>query len=76
MEMRAAVSAPPLEESIDYQARRLVADLHAPNARVYWSDLLVTSAVGWGAFLYGVLAAPFSAMQAAALVIASLALYR
>ena len=76
MEMRAAVSAPPIEESIDYRARRLVADLHAPNARVYWSDLLITSAVGWSAFLYGVLVPPFSAMQAAALVTASLALYR
>jgi fatty acid desaturase len=76
MEMRAAVSAPAAEESFDYRAHRLVADLHAPNARVYWSDLLITSAVGWVAFVYGVMASPFSAVQTAALVIASFALYR
>lgn len=76
MEMRAAVSAPPVEESIDYRAHRLVADLHAPNVRVYWSDLLITSAVGWVAFRFGMVAAPFSPIQGAALVIASFALYR
>jgi fatty acid desaturase len=75
MEMRAAVSAP-AEESFDYQAHRLVADLHAPNARVYWCDLLITSGVGWIAFVYGVVAPAFSAIQMAALVVASFALYR
>ena len=76
MELRAAVSAPPVEESTDYLAHRLVADLHAPNVRVFWSDLLITSAIGWIAFVYGLLAEPFSAIQLSALVVASFGLYR
>src|SRR5687768_4140120 len=66
----------PVEQSFDHVAHRLLADLHAPSARVYWTDLLITAAVGWGSFAYGMLAMPFSAAQWTALAIAAFALYR
>ena len=31
-------------------ALRLVKDLHQPRPAIYWSDLALTAAVGWGAF--------------------------
>ncbi|HSU58143.1 MAG TPA: fatty acid desaturase [Bryobacteraceae bacterium] len=60
----------------DVQVRALVRDLHRVSASVYWSDLLASSIVGWGAFVFGVVLPPFSAGMVAAALIAIFALYR
>lgn len=44
---------PPSPEEHLAQARRSLADLHRPDPRVYWLDLLATAAVTWGALAAG-----------------------
>jgi fatty acid desaturase len=58
------------------EARRLAKGYFEPNPLIYWSDLLLTAAIGWGAFGLAVLAAPLSLWQSLCLLVASLALYR
>ncbi len=53
----------------------LVSDLLAPRPRIYWADLLVTAAVGWGA-LFACAAAPRGPAGAVSFAVAVLALYR
>jgi fatty acid desaturase len=60
--------------SFDDCARDLVRDLHAPVAKIYWADLILTAIVGWGAFWAAVALRPPAA--AVALMIATLAIYR
>lgn len=62
------------EQSADDRARELVRDLHSPNPRIFWADLVGTAAVGWIAFIAGV--ALNSYLSFLAFTIASLALYR
>lgn len=57
-------------------ARELVMPLAVPKPAIYWIDMLFHAALGWGAFALAVAAAPFSPLQAAAIVVAALALYR
>lgn len=54
----------------------LVADLHQPNPRIFWTDLLLSAAAGWGAFVLAVTATPFSAAMVVSALIAAFALYR
>jgi len=54
----------------------LVADLHAPQPWIFWTDLTVSAVLGWTAFARAVLAQPFSALMWVAAVIAALTLYR
>ena len=58
------------------QARDLVRDLHTPDPRIYWVDLLVTGALGWTAFAAAVLFRTWSWQMSVALVICICALYR
>ena len=57
------------------QARELVADLHAARPRIFWTDLLVSAAVGWSSFAVAV-AAPRGPVTYVAGLIAMFALYR
>ena len=59
-----------------HQARRLVADLFVPRPVVYWADFLASLVVGYGATLVYLGAAPWSALQLAAWLVAGLALFR
>lgn len=54
------------------QANDLVRDLNRPRPAIYWADLLVSAAIGWGAFAAALvlpprLAVPFTALAIAAL---------
>ncbi|MEO5739996.1 MAG: fatty acid desaturase [Vicinamibacterales bacterium] len=54
----------------------LVADLHAPQPWIFWTDLMSSAALGWLAFAVAVLAAPLSLAMWIASIFAALALYR
>ncbi|WP_417464506.1 fatty acid desaturase family protein [Kordiimonas sp.] len=58
------------------EARKLVKDLWQPNARLYWTDFTTSNVLGWGAVAVATLAPFGSLIQIAALVVATLALYR
>jgi len=60
----------------DVQARRLVRDLHRVNTSIYWTDLILSATVGWGAFCLAVATPTFSWRMLAATTIAILCLYR
>jgi fatty acid desaturase len=61
-------------ESVDDCAREVVRDLHQPNPRVFWTDLVVTAIVGWSSFWGALVLHSYAAFGA--LVVASLAIYR
>ena len=61
---------------LDAHARLLVRDLHKPNPRVYWSDLLLTAFTGWAAFGLAVYLPLFSPGMVASTALAVFALYR
>lgn len=56
--------------------RERVRDLHRPNRTIFWTDLLVTSFVGWAAFAGALLFRPFSTTMVVCAAIAAFALYR
>jgi fatty acid desaturase len=60
----------------DRQARDLVRGLHQPRPSVYWTDLLVSAALGWGAFALAIGLPFLSAGMLAAVACAVFALYR
>jgi fatty acid desaturase len=60
--------------SFDERARDLLRDLHAPKARLFWADLIITAFIAWGAFSAAVFLD--SPAGVCALVIAALAAYR
>jgi fatty acid desaturase len=60
----------------DREARRLVSDLHTPRPSIYWTDLMVSALVGWGAFAAAIAFRPFSWQMLLASLIAVFALYR
>lgn len=68
--------ANPVIEDLDAVSHRLVADLHAPQPWIFWTDLAVSAAIGWSAFAVAVLAVPFSATMWMAALVSGLALYR
>jgi fatty acid desaturase len=55
---------------------QLVRDLHTPNPRIYWSDVLLTAVIGWTAFVASVLFRLWSWPMLTAFLISVLALYR
>ena len=57
-------------------ARRIVADLYTPRPLIYWSDLILTAIIGWGAFAMAVAARPGSWPMCAFGLVAVAALYR
>ena len=66
------------EESIRFvrEAHALVRDLLDPDPRRYWTDFLITSLIAYVALMAYVTAPGASLLQAAALVVAALAMYR
>ena len=56
--------------------RALVRDLHRARPGIFWTDLLATSLIGWGAFTGAAMLRPFSPAMALCVVVAALALYR
>jgi fatty acid desaturase len=57
------------------QAYRLVSDLMKPEPWIYWSDLVLSAALGWAALVLGA-RAETSVASVVAFVIATLSLYR
>jgi fatty acid desaturase len=60
----------------DVEMKRVVRDLHKANPGIFWTDLLLTSTLGWAAFAGAVWSKPFSPGMLACLALAVLALYR
>jgi fatty acid desaturase len=60
----------------DKLTRELVRDLHSANPYIYWTDLLMTAACGWGAFALAVFLPPFSVGMLIAFTVSIAALYR
>ena len=54
----------------------IVADLHSPEPRIFWTDLIASAFLGWSTFALAVAAPPFSARMWMAATFAALALYR
>ncbi len=63
-------------QQADLAARRLVADLHSPRPRIFWTDLALSAGIGWAAFAVAFFARPFSPAMLAACAVSILALYR
>jgi len=57
-------------------AHAIVRDLLVVNRRRYWTDFLISIAVAYTAFAVYLFTAPFSVVQAVALVVAGFAMYR
>lgn len=58
------------------EARKIVKDLHAHNPVIYWVDFLVSNTLGWAAMITAATAPLFSGLQIAALLVATIAMYR
>lgn len=58
------------------EARLIARRFTEPDPKIYWSDFLISALVGWGAFAGAVIAAPFSAVQIALVVVAAVLLLR
>jgi fatty acid desaturase len=58
------------------EARQIVQDLFEPRPAIYWTDLLLTMAVGLACFRMVLLLPMFSVQQIAVFVVSCLALYR
>jgi fatty acid desaturase len=54
----------------------LVADLHTPKPLIFWSDLLISATLGWGAFAIAVASEPLSAVSLLSALLSGFALYR
>jgi fatty acid desaturase len=57
-------------------SRQIVSDLYTPRPAIYWADLLLTTIVGWGAFVLSVLAAAWSPAMWGWGALSVVALYR
>jgi fatty acid desaturase len=58
------------------EARKIVKDLHTPKAHIYWVDFLCSVSVGWASIYVAATSAIFSGVQIAALIVATIAMYR
>ncbi len=58
------------------QPRKIVEDLFAPKANIFWSDLLLSASFGWTAFVCACVTKPLSWQMFAAIPIAAITLYR
>jgi fatty acid desaturase len=63
-------------DDLDAVSHGLVADLHAPRPAIFWTDMIASAAIGWGAFWIAALASSWSPLIAIAIVVAAFALYR
>ena len=73
---REGSSNPTRFEMEDRETRALLRGLHKPSPVRYWTDLLVTAALGWAAFGLAITLDPFSTGMLIAVGVAILALYR
>ncbi|MDQ2775145.1 MAG: fatty acid desaturase [Acidobacteriota bacterium] len=60
----------------DAEMKSLVRELHRPDPKLYWSDLLLTSATGWIAFALAVNSRPLSPVMFISAILGVCALYR
>ncbi|OFX01293.1 MAG: hypothetical protein A3E78_10795 [Alphaproteobacteria bacterium RIFCSPHIGHO2_12_FULL_63_12] len=58
------------------EARLIARRFTEPDPKIYWPDMLISAAIGWAAFAGAVVAAPFSPMQGALILVAAVALLR
>jgi fatty acid desaturase len=58
------------------EAWSLVKDLHQPRPAIFWADLLLSAAAGWGGFAAMLLAKPFSSIMWLGFLVATFTLYR
>ncbi len=72
---RIKLSGVPDDRAMLRAAAELTRDLHTPNKRIYWTDMLVSAGIGYAAFAATVLA-PTWPLALVAGVVAVLALYR
>jgi fatty acid desaturase len=62
--------------TLDVLTRRLVSDLHAPKAVIFWSDLLISAGIGWAAFAVALASAAWTPVMLLASIVSGFALYR
>jgi fatty acid desaturase len=78
--MQPAASTPPPALAANLfdpqQVRAALKDLNEPSARIYWSDLLLTALIGWGALAVAIVSPSFSLLMWIASAISACALYR
>jgi hypothetical protein len=55
-----SIPAGRLADLDDSQTRHIVSGLHQVNTSIFWSDLLLTTALGWISFCAAVILRPFS----------------
>lgn len=58
------------------EARRIAKRFSRPKAAIYWTDFLISAAIGWAAFYGAVISPALSPVQGAAVIVAALAHYR
>lgn len=73
--LTAAYPAPQLS-ALDATSRDALRDLHVANPAIFWTDLLISATLGWGAFAMAVMSRPWSITMWLAALVSSLALYR
>jgi fatty acid desaturase len=64
------------DDELDVQTRGLVKDLYGPRPAIFWTDLLASALIGWGAFVLALRAAPLSLFMLTACLLSGVALYR
>ena len=64
------------EQGIEVAAARLVSDLHRPNPTIFWTDLILTTGLGWGSFIMALIPGLALWQTVLALTISALAFYR
>jgi fatty acid desaturase len=67
---------PSITPSLDQLSRELVRDLQTPRPAVYWTDFLISCAIGWLAFGFAVYSPFLSVPMLAATLVATVSLYR
>ena len=65
-----------LSESFVAEARKTISDLFDPRPLVYWMDLLVSAAIGWGAFAIALRSEIATWTHSIAFLVAVFALFR
>ncbi|MEO7649219.1 MAG: fatty acid desaturase [Bryobacteraceae bacterium] len=63
-------------QDFEAQAANLVSDLHRPNPRIFWADLILTSLAGWICFVAALQTGRAVWQTGLAVTIAALAFYR
>jgi fatty acid desaturase len=70
------VAVADVPDEFEAVSHTLVADLHSPQPWIFWTDLVISAALGWTAFALAVQASPLSPAMWIASLIAACTLYR